>query len=136
MKYLKTFENIKYISEYTKHIEPLTVGVWRECYENARIEYWKRIELGENVKYCVGTVYGKSRIRWDEFYEMVGGLHHAWVVVDEIISDSTPFKYGIGNTENQPEELATTHFKDAIYKCQYFVDEDKLMDVLKFYPNN
>lgn len=131
-------ENINYISEYDVFMEPLTIGVWIECYENARLEYIANKKIGKNVKYCVGHVFGEYHFNDDIYYPITGGLHHAWCVIDDkYISDSTPFKYGIGgDTKYLPEELATKHFKDPIYKCLYFVDEEELKNKLNYFPKN
>jgi len=77
---------------FTKFTMPATTGDIRLCFENARQEYWAQKGLGRSPEYWDGTVEGYRPE--DNPNGPPVTLRHAWVVLDGLISDPTPFAQG------------------------------------------
>ena len=83
MKHLKTYEQLNNVQIFnTEQVESDKSGKLQDCYENARIDYWRRKNNGEDVQYFMGVI--KSSI-------LPYNHNHAWVVKNDIIYDTTPF---------------------------------------------
>lgn len=114
-------------------------GVARECYENARQEYWAHKKAGRNPRYIVGHVTGVSKTfptknKYAPNTDHAAALHHAWVEVGDKIHDATPFKHGEGNFDTNPQRLAHEHWDTVHYKPRHEVPEKHLTQPLKYFP--
>jgi len=126
-----------------KFLSPLTEGTWRSCFENARKEYWKRKELGQNVKYAIGTLVGTTEYPYKAGLKYAPKLReerlsHAWVVVeDKYIVDPTPFKPGnTGNTALEPDIPSNKFWKTRKYETGRIVPESLLKEKLEYFPKD
>ena len=133
------------VTDTDRLIEPVIKdGKANECYENARREYWERKNKGENPKYVMGNVYAVTKddmksiggVDSDAMDKISFPIPHAWVEVNGMISDATPFKYGQGDYSTLPENYAKENFHVALYAPDRRVDESKLTEVLKFFPKS
>jgi hypothetical protein len=123
------------IKSFTKLVTPLTVGDPRNCYENARKEFWARED--EDPVYWVGWLTATHTYQWrkEQRSENFDRLHHAWVTVGDAVADATPFKYGVGNFTDLPVVLAHEGLKDFEYEGLYTVALDQLKEKLSYFPS-
>jgi hypothetical protein len=132
-KILKEIEH-KILGKYHEFVPSITKGTWRNCDENARIEYWERKKRGENVKYCKGGVYSEDTVKpgykgMPHKYAGMEHLGHAFVLLDDrYIVDPTPFKLytGQANTAWEPEAFADEYFQNPLYVVTFIVPDEYL----------
>lgn len=122
------------VKSFSRLIPPRTVGDPRECYENARKEFWAR--ENQDPVYWVGWLTATHKYQWqkEQREEKFKRLHHAWVTVGDAVADATPFKYGVGNFTDLPVVLAHEGLEDFEYEGLYTVSPDKLEKVLSYFP--
>lgn len=122
------------VKSFTRLISPLTIGDPRDCYENARKEFWARED--QDPVYWVGWLTATYTYPWkkEQRSEKFDRLHHAWVTIGDAVADSTPFKYGVGNFTDLPVVLAHEGLKDFEYEGLYPVSPNKLEKPLSYFP--
>ncbi len=122
---------------------PTTKGIWRECYENARREFWAQRKLGYNPEYHVGYFYGIDKFHYSDARDCFltnpntykVGVQHAWVVVHGNIIDPTPQKTGnTGNTYMEPDIPAQNFWKLITYSSAGVIKPSDLKKKLPYFP--
>jgi hypothetical protein len=133
---IPTFQKI--FPEKVMFQEPITKGAARECQENARVEYWKQKNAGNNPTYVIGEVQniweesiasatqrGLSNPETVSRFISPHKVVHAWVEVNGRIIDPTPFMIE-GNPGNL-RAASTARFSRYISKVRVSAAQDRVL---------
>lgn len=135
--------------KFKKLLPSIIKGLPNLCYENARLEYHAQLKAHprKSIKYAYGSLSANKKEEYARFRGSSGNWislpnelnvdAHAFVIIDDkYVVDPTPFKYGMGDYNELPQEYGINMFEPSsiVYTVKRFVEASELLVPLKFFP--